>query len=374
MVTLNKWYKSYDNDKEVNIIYTDFAKAFDKVSHKKLIQVLYSFGIRGNLLEWLNQFLVNRRQQVYINSVYSESLDVKSGVPQGSVLGPLLFILYINDIINVCSAKCFVAMFADDCKFYSEDADALQSTMDNITKYTKERQISLAEQKCVHLQISKKPSSCTFRFDTTAIAKVRNVKDLGVIISSDLKWKEHVNEIKSKGMIRCHHILKSFKTNNIWTLMKAFQVYVRPILEYSSSTWNPFLSQDVQAVEYVQRFYTRRVFRRCKIPFNSYEDRLMKLGIQKLSTRRENTDNIITYKMLHNLVDIPYSEFFQYRNNPYSLRGHGPKLTAPKRNSNVARNCFGHRIVKPWNSLPREVVNSESLETFKTKLKKINKI
>ena len=151
--------------------------------------------------------------------------------------------------------------------------------------------------------------------------------------------------------------------------MKAFNVYVRPILEYNSPVWNPFLTQDVNSIEYVQRFFTRRAFRRCKIPYSSYEDRLNKINAVKLSTRRQTTDHIMTYKILNNLVDIPVTDILRYRNTPYRLRGHNLALEAPRRNSSSARNFFGQRVVKTWNNLQSEVVNSTNLASFKTKLK-----
>ena len=369
LMTLNKWTESYENKEGVNVIYTDFAKAFDKVSHKKLIQVLYSFGISGHLLEWIHNFITNRNHKVYINSVFSEKLPVNSGVPQGSVLGPLLFLLYIEDIQNICTDKCDAVMFADDCKFFSTDKLALQATLKELEQFCAHRQISLCENKCLHLPISRTSATTSFTFGNSIIKKVNEVKDLGVVITSDLQWERQISSIKGKAMQRCHQILKTFNTNNIWTLIKAFTVYVRPILEYNSSIWNPYKIKDKQSIEQVQRFFTRRACRRCKISYTSYEDRLNKLGMDKLSVRRQTTDLITTYKILNEIIDVPTIDMFKYRTTPFFLRGHNFTLEYPKKKNKVSRNFLSHRVIKPWNALPANIVNSTTPEEFKMKLK-----
>ena len=373
LVTLNEWTKKYDKGDNLNVIYTDFSKAFDRVSHKKLIQVLYSFGVKGKLLEWLNSFLTNRKQLVYINSYYSDTLCVKSGVPQGSVLGPLLFLLFIEDIQKVCSPGCSAVMFADDCKFYGTDPSALQSTLENIVKFTNKRQISLAEEKCIHLNLSKERPSCFFKFEDAYIQKNDNVKDLGIIVSSNLIWKDHIRDIKTKAFLRCHQILRCFTTNNIWTLLRAYKTYIRPILEYNSSIWNPSSKQEKKDLERVQRYYTRKACRRCKIPYDSYEDRLLKLNIEKLELRRLKADLCMTFKIIHNIVDIPTENMFTFRERPYDLRGHKFTLELTKtKNAPISNNFFTTRIAPTWNSLPEDLVSSNTLNEFKVKLKRHN--
>ena len=148
LTVLNKWFSKYDNNDQVDVVYTDIAKAFDSVSHSKLISVLNSFGVSGNLLKWINAFLCNRNQKVCVNNSFSSTLEVYSGVPQGSVLGPLLFVVCIDDLVNAASLTRTTAngiyLFADDAKLFSDVPHKLQTALDSINAWVNDRQLSLA--------------------------------------------------------------------------------------------------------------------------------------------------------------------------------------------------------------------------------------
>ena len=179
--------KNAKNHIQTNVIYTDFAKAFDKVNHKKLIEVLFSYGIRGQVLRWIKCFLSNRKQRVYIGDQQSNSLEVFSGVPQGSVIGPLLFVLYIDDIVNSCAGTCEISLFADDSKLYSTNKFDLQKTLDNFLSFVDKRNLKLSLEKCRHLIISDKLCDTTFKLNNFKVEQCTMVKDLGIIISCSLK-------------------------------------------------------------------------------------------------------------------------------------------------------------------------------------------
>ena len=185
----------------MDIVYTDIAKAFDSVSHSKLISVL-NFGVSGNLLEWINTFLCNCNQKVCVNNSFSSTLEVYSGVPQGSVLGPLLFVVYIDDLVNAASLTRTTAngmyLFAGDAKLFSDVPHELQTALDSINAWVNDRQLSLAPFKCEHLTIARKhksPANNIFSLGSHNIKSVSVVKDLGIHVSDSLKWSCHVSHI-----------------------------------------------------------------------------------------------------------------------------------------------------------------------------------
>ena len=153
---LDDWTKFVDDKKTVDVIYFDFQKAFDTVPHKKLIWKLYSYGIRGRLLNWIENFLKDRKQRVLLDGQKSNWSDVTSEIPQGSVLGPILFLIYINDLPEV--VKSFIRLFADDTKIYTtleqeESCSNLQEDINSMIKWTSTWLLKFNEKKCKHLQL-----------------------------------------------------------------------------------------------------------------------------------------------------------------------------------------------------------------------------
>jgi hypothetical protein len=370
--TLNTWQNSFYANDTVDVIYTDLAKAFDKVSHPKLLEVIRSYGITGVLYEWIKSFLLKRDQVVTIKQSCSKPLEVKSEVPQGSVIGPLLFILYIDDLSSIKSAETEVSMFADDAKLFSSNPHSLQNDLGNLCRFFKKRQLELAPHKCEQLTISKSAHENDFYIDSKKIRYSSIVKDLGVTMTERLQWREHVTNIKSMAFRKCLHILRSFNSRNIWTLLKAYTVFVRPILEYSSVVWNPPLIREIDSLERVQHFYTRRICKRCNIPYTSYSDRLDKLGIRSLRYRRLESDIIMVYKLLHKLVDIPLCDFFHLYSSPYNTRRHQYCLEVKRCGSKGEQTTFAARVVKPWNGLPASLVESATLAEFRLKLRRFD--
>ena len=369
---LNRWMTSYTSGEATDVVYTDLSKAFDKVNHSKLIRVLESYGICGKLVNWISSFLHGRNQRVNIRQSISSPLEIFSGVPQGSVMGPLLFLIYVDDITKVCSTDTDISLFADDAKVYSTSPQDLQISLNSIDRFLKSRQLTLAVEKCEKITFSKDDATNRFSIGSTQVREVASVKDLGITISNCLKWDEHINHIKSKAFQRCHHIFKAFHTNNIWTLVKAYKSFVRPILEYGSVVWSPYLKEDIVSVESAQRFFTKKIFLRANLPFTSYEDRLFKLDMQSLETRRIKADILMTYKMIHGIINLPFNDFFKFYQSPYLTRRHKYCLVAKVINTNFEKSFYSNRIVQIWNKLPKDVAECDSLNLFKSRLLKLN--
>ena len=245
---LDEWYTSFFSDKVQYVAYTDIRKAFDSVSHVKLISVLKSYGMQSEALHWIENLLNGRTQVVRLQSSFSTSLPILSGVPQGSVIGPLLFIMYINDItMNVQSLHHVnFALFADDAKLFSTNHQELQLCLNSFYKVAKEYQLSLAPEKCFILPIGKKNlqhSLNIFSIDSSDLPNNNSANDLGITISRDLKWERHINKTFQKASFVTYQIIKSFKSKNIWIYINLFKSYVRPILEYQCQIWSPYLKQ-----------------------------------------------------------------------------------------------------------------------------------
>ena len=241
--SINDWSISISNRKSVNIAYIDYKSAFDCISHRKLMIKLSSYGINGNLYLWIEAFLTNRSQSVKVNSFLSTPCPVSSGVPQGSVLGPLLFSCFINDVTDQLDPTAFTKLFADDIKLYTSFSNIspsiLQSQLDIIQSWSSLWQLRISHSKCNILTIGPHQQPTNFVTDNIHIAHADHVCDLGVTIDSQLKFRKHINNIVSKANQRKSLILRSFLSRNPANLIRAFKVYIRPLLEYASTTWSP---------------------------------------------------------------------------------------------------------------------------------------
>ena len=381
LVCVHEWLLSVCKGMSVNVIYTDIAKAFDSVCHKKLIQVVQSYGINESVVCWLSNFLSDRKQSVCVGSSVSSFLPVSSGVPQGSVIGPLLFLIYFDNITTsapTLHGSRGIKLFADDAKLYDNNSSTLQISLNNFIAWLVDHQLDIASHKCFSLDLASPNlthNSSTFYINNSAIESKPLIKDLGIYVSCDLKWASHINYICRNASFCSYQIMKCFKTKFISTLIKLYKTYVRPKIEYNSSVWSPWLSKDIDQLESIQRKFTKFAFNRCNIPFHSYFDRLRQINLQTLEHRRLIFDIILLYKIINNLCFIRFSDYFSYKNCTYNLRRNSLQIQHNfnfkiKSQSSLWQNVFFVRIVKVWNSLPDEVVTARSLNVFKIKLKK----
>ena len=376
---LHDWYTSYCSNTAEYVVYTDITKAFDSVSHVKLITVLKSYGFNTQLLDWIQNFLSNRSQVVKVNSAFSPPLPILSGVPQGSVLGPLLFIIFINDIILQLQSNrnVTIALFADDTKFFSNNPDDLQTCLNSFQTTIEHYQLKLAPQKCFVLPIAKKndttPQLHTFHINSSPLSLESSTKDLGVIIHTELKWENHVKKISRQSTILSYQILKSFKTKNIWTLLSLYKSYIRPLLEYNTEIWTPHLGKDKDCIESVQIRYTKQICNRCNIPNISYQDRLYKLGLRSLEDRRKEFDLISMFKIINRISVLNFDDYFYFKSTKYSLRDSAAKVRLHKHfNCNTWYGSFFYRAAKYWNNLDHNITSAKSLSIFKSKIKTIS--
>jgi hypothetical protein len=291
LAVFDAWTESVDKGFPVDSIYLDLAKAFDKVSHPKLLQKLWGYGIRGLIHNWIQDFLSERVQRVTLNGKSSQWSQVTSGVPQGSVLGPVLFIVFVNDLPEETAS--IAQMFADDTKLFrtikdSEDYNQLQHDIDELVKWSKAWKISFNSTKCkvLHIGRNNTNSSYTMANDTgrTTLESTTLEKDLGVYVDPELKFSSHIEIQVNKANKILGMIRRSFEFMDIQVMKRLYTSLVRPHLEFSNVAWSPRLIKDQKLPEGVQRRATRLV---PELKHLDYEDRLQKMRLPSLYYRRK---------------------------------------------------------------------------------------
>ena len=367
---LNDWTSSLQQGCDTDAIYLDFATAFDTVSHQKLLFKLETYGVTGKALQWIKAFLSGRTQRVYIGSAVSTSVPVSSSVPQGTVLGPTLFIIFINDIAD-CVLNSSIRLFADDAKLYKKIGDrnvdpfVLQADLARIVDWSNRWQLRLSKAKCKTLCITNRRNhyDSIYSIDNHHLEAVTSIKDLGYTVSSNLKFSQHCAIISAKALRTSALIFRVFRSKSVSVLLRAYKVYVRPIVESGSPVWNPHLCKDIDVIEKVQRYFTRRIFNRCGMQMLPYSQRLVFLDIETLERRRIKTDLLMCYKIKNRLIDLEFDQFFEYRAG--NTRGHSAKLIVKKNRINARKYFFSNRVVNQWNSLTESQVTARSLGAFK---------
>ena len=237
----------YDQGISIDEIFLDFAKAFDKVSHQRLIYKLSKYGINGRLLCWIESFLLNRQQSVKVRNSLSSKCKVLSGVPQGSVLGPLLFLVFINDMPSCTTSS--IKLFADDSKLYRairnmSDAEALQQDLNNLYHWTRIWKMEFNKSKCHVIHHRRTNPKYIYHINGSVINPSKCEKDLGVMISENLNPREHIITAVKKANKVLAMIKHTFSHKTRETILPAYKSLIRPILEYCQEIRQPYLHKD----------------------------------------------------------------------------------------------------------------------------------
>ena len=256
---ITKWI---DMGSPVDIIYLDFQKAFDKVPHQRLLLKLKAHGIGDSITDWIEQWLTDRRQRVVVDGEVSNWKSVLSGVPQGSVLGPILFLIYINDLDESITSN--VLKFADDTKLFRKvntdgDKQHLQNDLDRLVKWSEKLQMLFNFGKCKCLHTGHGNLNVSYKMGATVLGTTVKEKDLGVTISADMKVSEQCGIAASKG----NHILGLIRRNITYKgkklIIPLYKAIVRPHLEYCIQAWRPYRKKDIDTLERIQRRATKMI-------------------------------------------------------------------------------------------------------------------
>ena len=386
-----------DKGGRVDAVFLDFRKAFDTVDHAILMLKLWRCLGNVKIVNWVGDFLRGRVQSVKVNRKASQNIRVTSGVPQGSVLGPLLFNIFVNDIANNISSN--VRLFADDCVIYKEiitanDESVVQRDLDEISKWVSKNEMELNISKCTYLRFGKgkKEEVRNYSIGGIQLKVVDNYKYLGVVFNKDLTWKDQVERVTKKGITSLNFVFRQLYGVDIKIKEQAYRSLIRPILEYATSVWDPYREGEIKEVEKVQRLAARRVTgytKKWQIEKNKKGEEVKvfvkpselvkQLGWDLLEKRRKD-DRLCDYframegrggwKELYTKIEMDMAERNCRRNN-------GRKVMLKSSRKDVGKYSFMNRTGGEWNKLDGEVfrVNDgqePSVHIFRRNMKSLN--
>ena len=364
-----------DSGKEIRVVFCDISKAFDRVWHSGLIHKLKAAGVTGNLLQWFTSYLENRKQRVVLSGVKSIWNYIKAGVLQGSILGPLLFLLYINDIVTEIRSN--IRLFADDTSLYiivdnpDAAAEILNTDLNKISKWAKSWLVKFNPNKNESLIISRKinqPDHPPVFMSNQEINEVQFHKHLGIYIASDCSWHKHIEYVKSKAWSRIN-VMRKFKyTLDRKSLETIYIAFVRPILEYADVVWDNCTQQEKHEIEKIQLEAARIATGTTKLV--SVQKLYDEIGWETLDVRRRKHKLVLFYKMYNDIAPSYLSSLVprpDQNASRYSLRNANNIRTIQSR-TNQYYNSFLPAAIRDWNDLPCADRIVDTVDDFKRQL------
>ena len=362
---MHRAYDMLDQNDSLDILYLDFMKAFDSVPHKRLISKLKSYGITGRTLTVIEDFLTNRKYRVRIGTKYSRLFKVLSGVPQGSVLGPLLFIIYINDLPG--GIQNFASLFADDLKLLinSDNHSEAQEDLDYLNEWQNKwlLKFNTVDNKCKVLHVGKSNPNCKYYLNDSELPSTKTEKDLGVTINSTLTWSTNIDLAINKAMSMIGWVSRNIISRDRLVMLNIYKSIIRPQIEYCVQLWNPQPRHGnwniILQIEDVQRRFTRMID---GIGLNSYRERLEELSLTTLIERRARGDLIECFKI--------YKGIANYGNELLKISRSGYNLIMTAKKGSRTTGFFPERSINHWNKLPDHIKEAENVDSFKNRLER----
>ena len=353
------------------------------MDHQILLQKIKSFGITGKLYNWIADFLTDREQVVTLDGAMSFIAAVISGVPQGTVLGPILFLIFINDITN-CVNNSVLSCFADDTRVSKSittlnDSLLLQKDIDNLLLWSKSNNMEMHENKFVFVNFNCRPKNFSlsllpfynenFKYFTSnfnILEPSSEVKDLGITFTPNLSWSVHISNIINAAKKKAGWALSAFRDRSPRTMLTLYKSLVRSRLEYGCPLWNGLSLSDLRAIEAIQRSFTNRI--QCPPHVVTYWDRLAYLHLMSLQRRRERYLIIFMWKIFYskmsNDLDIVFIE-----NARFGPRAVIPPLVSPQSKAQTLfDSSFPVKGAQLWNLVPKSTKLIKTIEHFKVEL------
>ena len=360
--------KMLDEKSPIDVIYLDFKKAFDSVPHERLLAKLKAYGINGQIQNWIRDFLSGRIQKVKIGESKSEIAQVKSGIPQGSILGPVLFTIFINDLPDSVEGLCKI--FADDTKIYNKSTNnqIIQKDLSSLQDWSDTWQLHFNVGKCKVMYIGRNnpeiPYSMSVDGQQITLESCTEEKDLGVIFDPMLTFDTHINKMINKANGLLSVIRRSFDYLDRDMFLTLYKSLIRPHLEYGNIIWSPLYKRQEIIIENVQRRATKLLYCIKDLP---YKERLNYLCLPSLKRRRLRGDLIETFKIFNNITDTNKDLFFSPvpRQKTRNLEN---KLFINRSRTNLRKNTFSNRIPPIWNNISNFTKEAPNVDEFKKRL------
>ena len=360
--------RALDNHHQIDMLILDFSKAFDTVPHQRLLGKIDHYGIRDHTKNWIKTWLTSRSQRVVVDGEASETIRVDSGVPQGTVLGPLMFLLYINDIGENISSN--IKLFADDCLLFrkinkTEDTQALQEDLSKLGNWTGKWQMLFNARKCYTMRIHRKqqPIIHNYIMGGEVLATVSSQPYLGMEIHEKLSWKPHIKAVAAKANRTLAFIRRNLSLCSTSIKKQAYTTLVRSQLEYGAAIWDPYRQNQIDNLEKVQRrgirFITGNYSRE-----DSVTAMRLNIGLPTLQERRLQSRLVMMFKILHHQIAIPLPDYIT--NKGRATRSQHPlRFTRLSTSSDSYKYSFFPRTMKDWDELPLNIIELPTLEQFK---------
>ena len=365
---------SLDSRLTSKLLFLDVSKAFDRVWHKALLYKLERMGIRGRVLSWFADYLTDRHQRVVLRGVYSKWIQILAGVPQGSLLGPWLYIMFTSDIVH--QIMNIIKLYADDSLLMTsgeteqECCIKLEPDIDRISRWAKSWKITLNPTKTVSLTVSRTHRDMfPLYMDGEFITEVFEHKHLGMFLQRNGRWGSNIDYMVGRASRRLF-VLRSYTQNfNRSTLKQLYSLYIRPLLEYGSQVWSNITLAEEEQLEEIQRSAIRII---AGLKIGTSHDLLYKeVDLPLLQQRRYVSRMLAMYDIVNS--EVPgrlnrHSVNTVNDRNPYNTR-QGNNLSLPLPRTEHFRRSFLPTAIREWNILPEEVKTSNSRGSLKNKLR-----
>ncbi|MEW8548405.1 MAG: reverse transcriptase family protein, partial [Candidatus Thiodiazotropha sp.] len=373
--TYHSFCEAVDRGKEVRTVFCDISKAFDRVWHRGLLHKLSGIGCSDIIVQWFASYLSGRQQRVVINGEASDWAVINAGVPQGSILGPLLFLIYINDIVKDIGSS--IRLFADDTSLYivvdspQTAAGLLNTDLVTISNWAESWLVTFNASKTVSMTVSRKTNPIQHPplfMNNTVLMETDCHKHLGIILSKSCTWADHINSITEKAWVRLN-LMRALKFRiSRKALEQMYISFIRPVLEYCDSVWDNASTETKQKLETVHIEAARTITGATKLC--SIQKLFDDLGWESLQNRRNKHKLTIFYKIMNGLAPGYLRDCLPplvQETTSYNLRNANHIQTLSS-NTNLFYNSFFPSTIRAWNSLSDEIKQASSVASFKYKL------